>query len=270
MERFSQIDSEVEDLRLPSDGRELDQDEEWCEVVVSGKRRRIRFHDYDEIYRIPGLYERLFYQRLRCCSPSRVVRLLEGVLADFDEDISDLRVLDLGAGNGMVGDELDAREVDAVVGVDIHPEAREAARRDRPGVYDDYVVTDLAKPSPVQRKVLRPGRFNCLTCVAALGYGDIPPRAFLHAFDLLEVPGWVAFNIKESFLKERDETGFSRSIRELVRQEVLQVQAYWRFRHRLSVAGEPLYYIAMIARKLRELPRELGPIAWIETDGDGA
>ena len=55
---------------------ELDQDEEWCEVEIDGDRRRIRFHDYASIYEVPGLYERLFAERLECDSPRVVTDLL--------------------------------------------------------------------------------------------------------------------------------------------------------------------------------------------------
>ena len=60
-----------------------------------------------------------------------------------NETAAKLRVLDVGAGNGMVGEELDRMGARHIVGVDIIPEAKEAAERDRPGVYDDYFVVDL-------------------------------------------------------------------------------------------------------------------------------
>lgn len=59
------------EIQLPEVGQDLDQDEEWREVSVGGERRRIRFHDYHEIYDIPGFYERLFYDKLTCESPPR-------------------------------------------------------------------------------------------------------------------------------------------------------------------------------------------------------
>jgi hypothetical protein len=54
---------------LPDDGQTRNQDEEWCEVVLDGRRRRIRFHDYRDVYGIPRLYEHLIYHRLECRSP---------------------------------------------------------------------------------------------------------------------------------------------------------------------------------------------------------
>src|SRR5690606_23739593 len=142
-QRLSKIDSQVEEIRLPVDQDGVAQDAEWCEVVIDGQRRRIRFHDYDKIYKVPGLYEELFYGTLKCCSPSRVVRLLHDVMGALGQPADSLGVLDLGAGNGMVGDELAARGVTNIVGADLIPEAKQAAYRDRDGVYRDYFVADF-------------------------------------------------------------------------------------------------------------------------------
>jgi predicted TPR repeat methyltransferase len=255
-DRLTQIPSPVESIRLPDVGRRLEQDEEWCEVTVGGQPRRIRFHDYGEIYDVPGLYEQLFCDRLECSSPSRVVGLLCDVLRDRDLVPTDLRVLDLGAGNGMVADELRTRGAGSVVGIDIIPEARWAAERDRPGIYADYLVADMTRLEQASEARLREAKPNCLTAVATLGFGDTPPRAFTTAMRLIETPGWLAFNIKETFLKEQDESGFSRLIRDLARREVVRFEAYRRYRHRRSVSGEALYYVAMVARLLRPLPAD--------------
>jgi len=269
LERLCRVEFKVDEIVFPNPDvhqNEIPQDEEWCEVVVGDGRRRIRFHDYDEIYRIPGLYEELFYERLKCCSPSMIAHLLEEVLNDFDDNVQQLRVLDLGAGNGMVGDELYARHAQRIVGIDVLPEAREATYRDRPEVYDDYMVVDLTDLPRDDEKALRNVRFNCLTSVAALGFGDVPPKAFLRALTLIQNPSWVAFTIKDDFFRERETTGFSRLIRTLSREEILQIQAYRRFRHRLSITGTPLYYIAMVARKLEDIPPELLEANWQAED----
>src|SRR5215212_8707096 len=94
-------------LRLPDEAsKSADQDEEWFEVECDGETRRLRFHDYAEIYSIPGLYEELIYERLRCESPRVIARLLAEEMERRDLDASELRVLDLGAGNGIVCEEL--------------------------------------------------------------------------------------------------------------------------------------------------------------------
>ncbi|MBN1943177.1 MAG: methyltransferase domain-containing protein [Phycisphaerae bacterium] len=257
---MEQIDSQVDVIRLPDvDGDAPDQDREFCELItLDGEKKTVRFHDYDEVYKVPGFYEGLFYELLQCSSPSRVAALLDDVLEDFEDSSEELRVLDVGAGNGIVGDEFLARGVERIVGVDIIPEARQAADRDRPDVYDDYVVTDLTNLPERHEESLRKQNFNCLATVAALGFGDIPPKAFLKALDLLVTPSWLAFNIKETFLETgSDGTGFSDLVKHLNRDGVIQIQAYRRYCHRVNVAGEPLHYVAVVARKLRDIPDEL-------------
>src|SRR3954454_8683220 len=66
------------DIRFPSDGRGVDQDQEWAEINVNGngKHTSFRFHDYDELYRHEGLYEQIFYEELKCQSPQVVTGLL--------------------------------------------------------------------------------------------------------------------------------------------------------------------------------------------------
>ncbi len=247
-------------LRFPTpagaDPASFDQDEEWCEVEIDGRWRRIRFHDYHEVFEVPGLYEALFARRLKCDSPSRIVGLLEDVLGDFPQDPSDLRVLDVGAGNGMVGEELRRAGVGQVMGIDIIPEARTAAERDRHGVYRDYLVADLTALEEPQRSRIERFGPNCLTVVAALGYGDIPTEAFLSACEFIPEGGWIVFNIKEDFLVERgDQSGFSARWRSLQRDGLLEVQAMRRYRHRLSIHGEPLHYVAIVGMKTGDIGR---------------
>jgi SAM-dependent methyltransferase len=242
----------AEDVRvlLPDNVGALDQDAEWCDVATGDGRQRIRFHDYAAIFGIPGLYERLFYDHLECCSPAVVTELLARVVARRDGRMSDLAVLDVGAGNGMVGEELVAAGVGSVVGVDILPEAAEATERDRPGVYDDYRVVDLTAVPRAEDALLCEAHFNCLTTVAALGFGDMPPLAFARAFDYVSDGGLIAFTIKERFTRaSADESGFSRLLRELHEGGRLVEVESVRYRHRLSVTGDPLHYIAIVAEK---------------------
>jgi len=241
-------------IRFPTDERAYAQNEEWCEVLTEGSWDRIVLHDYPEIYRRPGLYEYIFAKMLRCTSPQVVARLLADVLPDFNVLPTSLRLIDLGAGNGMVGEQMRQLGVQKLVGIDIIPEAAEAAERDRPGLYDDYIVADLCALDEADRARLAAANANCLTTVSALGFGDIPPLAFQTAFNHVATPGWLVFNIKETFLSGRDLTGFARMIRAMCDRDIIQIQAYRRYSHRLSVTGKPLYYIAMVARKLKDIP----------------
>jgi SAM-dependent methyltransferase len=234
-----------------------DQDHEWCRVTMNGTTRKIRFHDYDEIYSVPGLYEYLFYEHLECCSPQVVRGLLEDALTDAGMPPDTLRVLDLGAGNGMVGEELADLGAEMITGVDLLPEAAAAAERDRPGVYDDYLVLDLTELSDPLRRELRGRRFNALVSVAALGFGDIPPRAFAEAFNLVSDGGWIAFNIKEHFLDDGEPTGFSRLIGRLLDSGLVELRDEKVYRHRLATNGDPLDYVALVGVKQSPIPEEL-------------
>ncbi|NHK28428.1 methyltransferase domain-containing protein [Parvularcula flava] len=241
----------------PENSTRLAQSEVIFHLVENDKRHQLRFHDYDELYKRPGLYEQVFYERLQCNSPVKVAEILEETLNANGEQMFGLRVLDLGAGNGIMGEELKKHGVSRLVGADIIPEACDAAWRDRPAVYDDYVVADFSDLTGAQQEELESWRFNALTVVAALGFADIPVEAFVPAMNLVEDNGWVAFNIKETFLQESDNSGFSAFIRKLIFSEYLEVHHLERYRHRLSMEGEPLYYYAMVARKMKDVPAEL-------------
>ena len=232
---------------------ELEQDEEWCEVLIEDKWTKIRFHDYTDVYSVPGLYETLFYRTLMCNSPNSVTNLLGDVLNEQNQKPEDLRVLDFGAGNGMEGEALQGLGIRNIVGVDIIPAAKKAAMRDRPWVYDNYLVADLTNLTEEQSKYLKEYKFNALTVVAALGFGDIPPLAFYNAYDVIELNGYVAFNIRSDFLKSGHESKFSKLIQHMLNEEILEIELYKRYQHRLNIGGEPIYYVAIIAKKLKEL-----------------
>jgi SAM-dependent methyltransferase len=242
------------EVSFPRVDTNLDQDTEWCEVSRNGDRRRIRFHDYGDIYLVPGLYERIFYEHLKCDSPAEVCGLLRDELRGAGVEPGDLRALDVGAGNGLVGEELRDLGIDRIVGVDILEEAAMAAERDRPGLYDDYVVCDLTRLQDECRRRLSEPRPTCMTTVAALGFADIPPRAFAEAFNLVEDGGWIAFNIKADFLEGEDESGFRQLMARMVSEGILTERARRSYVHRLAMDGRPLMYVAVVGVKRGEVP----------------
>jgi SAM-dependent methyltransferase len=242
-------------IQFPStDVRKLCQDEVYFYLFDGDSREKIRLHDYSRIFQVPGLYEQVVYERLKCQSPGTVADALRYAVSQSHQDLNGLRILDLGAGNGMVGEELKKYGVSRLVGVDIIPEAQAATERDRPGVYDAYYVMDFSDLTDEQRDELNAWSLDCLVSVAALGFGDIPAKAFLEAFNTISGDGWVSFNIKETFLDRRDDSGFSQLVRELIFSEYLDVYLLKRYRHRFSIEGEPLYYFALGGKKQADVP----------------
>ncbi len=240
----------------PHDVHDLGQDEVYFSLNEGDEQLRLRFHDYDKIYERPGLYEQLFYDRLKCVSPKKVGEILKRTLDGSFSNFTELRVLDLGAGNGMMGDVLKSHGVARLIGADIIPEARDACWRDRPDVYDDYFVADFTNLNEETIEEIDGWSINCLTSVAALGFGDIPAKAFLQALHFVQTDGWVAFNVKDTFLDKSDTSGFSRLIRELIFSEYLDIYHLEKYRHRLSMEGTPLYYFALVACKTAEIPND--------------
>jgi SAM-dependent methyltransferase len=244
-------------MQFPKSGSsKLDQDEAFFYLQESGGQRKIRFHDYGEIYQVQGLYEQVFYDRLKCTSPVKVATILESAVRQSQDNFTELRVLDLGAGNGMMGEALKEHGISRLIGVDIIPEAYEATVRDRPGLYDAYYVEDFTTLDEEKREDIASWQCDCMVTVAALGFGDIPTNAFIEAFNIITAEGWVAFNIKETFFDKSDKTGFSSMIRELIFSEYLHIYHIERYRHRLSIEGEPLYYFAIAGRKNADVPSE--------------
>lgn len=174
---------------------ELDPDETWVEFGPPGARRRIGFHDYDAMYSVPGLYERVFYEELGMDTVTEVVGLYGRGLRSQGRSPADERVLDLGAGNGISGAALRELGAGSVVGLDLQPAARAAAARDRPGVYDDYVVADLTAWSEEEADRVRALRITSLVAVAALGIGHIPPQVLERAIGVVEPGALVSFAV---------------------------------------------------------------------------
>ncbi|KAI3391661.1 hypothetical protein diail_6999 [Diaporthe ilicicola] len=285
------------DIRFPQRGLEgVPQDDEWCELVEGDHVSRIRFHDYAHVFSIPGLYDQLFGgagSETRCVSPQVTAGMLRDQLPLLmllhgggggggekrpgrDEGPGPrLRVLDLGAGNGMVGEQVRAvvegyeggllAGSTSIVGLDILPEAKAATERERPGVYDAYVVADITEyvrvpPSdPVEAMHFAQG-FNVLTAVSSLAFGGGGVRAFKAAVSLVEEGGLLVFNLKENFFDPLGSegggegaaaggNGFPGLIKDAVEQDVFSIVARRRYCHRYSVTGQPLYYVAVVAVK---------------------
>jgi SAM-dependent methyltransferase len=173
-------------IAMPVPNQTMTQDEEWVVVKQGDEWKQIRLHDYNEVFAVQGLYEKWVYEVFQCGSPRKIRELLTQAFKDSSTDPASISVLDLGAGNGYVAQEFRKLNITKFVGIDIVPEAAVAAERDRPGLYTDFVIDDLTDLSPESAATLDSHTYNCLTCVAALGFGDIPPEVFAAAYNRID------------------------------------------------------------------------------------
>ncbi|MCK9249670.1 MAG: class I SAM-dependent methyltransferase [Solirubrobacteraceae bacterium] len=228
----------------------LDQGDERLTVVhADGRREEMRLHEYDRVYAVPGLYEEVVQRELDCRSPATLADALVGAVDRAGGDVAAIRALDFGAGNGVVGEELRARGVTGtLVAVDAATGSREAAERDRPGQYAEYVVGDLAD-ADVPRLVARHG-LTCLVGAGALGLGHVSAAAFDAAWQAFPVGSWLAITVTDDVL-DPDAGDLSAYVARLRAgghgSEVVHVE---RFRHRLRMSGEPIHYHALVARRV--------------------
>lgn len=215
--------------------------EEWIEYGPPEARRRVGFHDYATLYAVPGLYERVFYDELGMRTSEEVVGLYGAALEALARPPVAERVFDLGAGNGIGGERLRALGVGLVVGLDLEPAAREAAERDRPGVYDDYVIADLGA-DPAARAALREHAFTALLAVSAIGAGHIPLELLADTVEeVLEPGGLFGFAVSDDLLPGFHEAFFGR-----VGARLLGVSEYV---HRRQVDGSEQRATAVVAQR---------------------
>ncbi len=204
-----------------------------------GTVERLRLHDYERLYALPGAYEQIVSDRLRCVSPQVIASMLAGAADRLGRNRSAMRVIDIAAGNGISGEALHGEGLQPVLGTDIVDSARAAAVRDRPGVYGEYLTLDLLSLDPEDERFVRSLRADALQCVAPVGdsAGQLPEQALAAAVRLLEPDALVAYmhdpgpNPEDAvtFGFWRRELGSHVQATELVRQ---------RYVHRQTVNGK--------------------------------
>ncbi len=160
-----------------------------------GRVEELRLHDYERLYALPGVYEQIVHDRLGCRSPAELAALLARAADDVGWPRAQVRVLDIAAGNGVSGEALAAAGLRPVVGTDIVSAAREAALRDRPGLYDSYLILDLLRLTDAERTSVSAHRANALSCVAPVGdqASELPGAALVAAAGLLAPDALVVY-----------------------------------------------------------------------------
>jgi hypothetical protein len=219
-------------------------------VVLRGERgnqETVHLHDYSRLYGVPGLYEHIVQELLQCRSPQVAAAGLGLALERLSVDPAGLRLLDLGAGTGLVGELVRRLGVHHVIGLDALQAGREACLRDRPGIYDDYLVGDLAGTAPRLLARLRDCRVNGLVSAGALGGTHVPPAALENAIALLAAAAPVVFTIDERWMRSDGPGGFRTPWTRLVHSGSLVEIERSQFRHRITTSGEPILYELVVA-----------------------
>ena len=238
------------DVIFPRTKDQLEQNEEY--FILGPDKEKIQFHDYERIYKTPGLYEKIFHEKLKCQSPRVIAEMLHKLMNKEKDNLDEIKVLDYGAGNGLVAEALQTEHPELIVGIDIIEEAKEAALRDRSEVYEDYFVTDLGEPEEEVIEKLQSYDLNTLVSVAALGFGHIPPQSFINAFNLIEQDGYIVFNLRDKFLMKDDNSGFKKTL-DWLADNYIDIVEEKTYVHRLSVNGDPIHYTAIAGKKLNAI-----------------
>jgi hypothetical protein len=160
-----------------------------------GRVEKLRLHEYDRLYALPGVYEEIVHERLRCRSPGELAGMLARAADALGWERDAMRVLDIAAGNGVSGEALAAAGLAPVLGTDIVASARDAALRDRPGLYGQYLTLDLLALTDAERAQVTAAHANALSCVAPVGAhgSELPPEALLAAAALLAPDALVVY-----------------------------------------------------------------------------
>lgn len=221
------------------------------EYVALGDREIVHLHDYTRIYAIPGLYEHVVQERLQCRSPQVAAEGFLRAVARTTSPAGSLTVLDVGAGTGLVGELLLGAGIERMVGVDALPAARAACIRDRPGVYGNYLIGDLASGDSELLAELRELEPGGLVSAGAFGGTHAPPAALVNALAMLPPGAPVALTIDERWMDAADPDGFGSAVQRLAAEGALELVERTRFKHRITTTGDPIFYELLIGTTAR-------------------
>jgi hypothetical protein len=222
--------------------------EEFVLHRPDGTDERMTLHDYARVYGVPGLYEEVVQRQLECASPETVAAALVEAAASEGRTAEELRAFDLGAGNGVVGEELRARGVTVVAGADGIPEARDAAHRDRPGLYQHYLVGERLDVDQVTALVGEE-RLTAIVAAGAVGEGHVPVDSLAQLWDAFPPGSFLALTLAAGE-RDHDVTDVEAML-EATSKSAHRTRTVVRrsFRHRRSMAGDDLTYLVLVAVK---------------------
>ena len=126
------------------------------------------------------------------------------------------RVLDAGAGTGMVGEELARLGFRHITALDLSPGMLKTANEK--SVYEELVVGELGKPLDFET-----GRFDAATCIGTLTIGHAPPESLDELVRVTKAGGAIVFSMRTDYLTEG---GFD------AKQAALEEAGRWRLLER--------------------------------------
>lgn len=231
------------------DASNLSQGQEYFFIEIEGEKEKIQLHDYVKIYSIPWLYEKVLYELLKCNTPVAICDNFKKALQGSNVNPLDLQVLEIGAGSGIFGEQLKSVGIKRIAGLDILDIAREAAERDRPGLYDDYYVADLTNLPKAMYQKLENQKFSCVAVASATGWGHhIPVFGFATAFNLLSPGGWFIYHVK----RDKDDPECAELcnwIDEIIGSQQMRLVSKESCFHRYSIDNKPIFYDVSIGTK---------------------
>jgi SAM-dependent methyltransferase len=206
-------------------------------------RRTTGLHDYAALYAVQGLYEAVYVERLGSGSPALLAAALAEVVPP--DARPGRRVLDAGAGTGLVGEHLVRTGFAPVWAVDLEPASPVAVLRDRPEHHRDARALDLLAPTDADRAWLGEVAPDVVTVSGAVGFGHLPAPAFAVLTDLLPAGGLLAVTVAPDLavspeLAEHAAVLLGPSCSVVARREGL---------HRRTGTGEPLPVHALVLER---------------------
>src|SRR6266566_1578280 len=99
--------------------------EEYCVVSHAGTSEVILIHDYDQLFKTPGLYEEVYFTLLHGRGPEVISAALADAMQHRNVSPSNYRVVELGAGNGVGARALQDQGFSDIIGIDRNSTAQE-------------------------------------------------------------------------------------------------------------------------------------------------
>jgi ubiquinone/menaquinone biosynthesis C-methylase UbiE len=134
-------------------------------------------------------------QNLKWQAPQLCVDLLVKHLKQKNKTLSVLRVLDVGAGTGLVGLELSRLGIKQIDALDLSTHMLDQAKSKQ--VYQNIFVENAHDMQQIQ-----PNQYDALICVGSLNFGHIEPSAFEQFIKVVKQDGLVAFTTREDYFQQ--------------------------------------------------------------------